>query len=200
MIGKKLGWPCTMISPQIRINELGNRVQDIRALLAPLRQTGVPVACNICRQQYNGCKVIGAHEGLKNVENFDDWYFRTFASHIWCQYHELWKPFNGYSKLSLNRAYLNVVIENKETRAFDKLVSIHCEPYLIGDTRQSRYKRGPHLHVQKAENPIPKCHFPLNLAELNKVLSSTDNITDALKSSVQIICDEVLTRYQIAGI
>ena len=172
MIEKKLVWLDTMTSPQIRINELVNRVQDIIALLAPLRQTGLSVACNICRYQYFGCKVVAAHEGFKNAENFNDWYFRTFVGQIWCQYYELWKPFNGFSKLTLNRAYLNVVIENKETRSFDKLVSIHCEPYYIADTRQSRYKRGPHLHVQKAENPIPKCHFPLNLAELDKVLSS----------------------------
>jgi len=187
-----------MRSLEIQISQLDARLQVIKTLLMPLRQRGIPVACQICRRQYNGCKVIAAHEGIKDAENFEQWNFRTFAPDIWSQYYEFWKPFDGYSKLNLYRAYLNILILNRETHGFDKLVSVHCDPCEEGDEPHRSYKRGPHLHVQRAEDPIPKCHFPLNLTELNRVLSSVDNITDALKSAVQILSDEVVSRYQIA--
>lgn len=187
-----------MTSLQIEIGKLSSRARDIQGLLAPLREHGVAVGCQICRQQYHGCKVIAAHEGIKIAENFDQWNFRTFAPEIWSQYYEFWKPSDGYSKLILYRAYLNILFLNRETHGFDKLVSVHCDPCESGSDYESFYKRGPHLHVQRAEPPIPKCHFPLNLTELDRVLSSIDNITDALKSAVQILSDEVVRRYQIA--
>ena len=192
-----------MASVQINMSELNTRIRSIRELLLPLRQSGVTVACQICKHPYNGCKVIAAHDGIeshhrmkiKSVENFRDWHFQTFASNVMAQYFELWKPFDGDSKLMLYRAYLNVVVVNRETRNFDKLVSVHCDPCEVGETRQVLYKQGPHLHVQKAGSPIPKCHFPLNLGNLNKVLASVDNITNALKDAVTVVCDEVLLRY-----
>ena len=192
---KKLGWVLEMAIVQINMSELNGRVQSVRELLLPLRQSGVTVACQVCRHLYKGCKVIAAHDGIKSVESFHNWHFQTFASNVMAQYYEFWRPFDGDSKLMLYRAYLNVVVVNRESHNFDKLVSVHCDPCEVGETRQVLYKQGPHLHVQKAVSPIPKCHFPLNLGDLNKVLASVDNITNALKDAVAIVCDEVLFRF-----
>ncbi|MCK5023571.1 MAG: hypothetical protein KAS04_05335 [Candidatus Aenigmarchaeota archaeon] len=188
-----------MASIEIEADKLHERAHTVQNMLTPLRPVQksrrILVACKLCKKQYRGCKVVAAHEGIKNGESFDKWYFRTFATDIWSQYSEFWKPINGQRKYFLNRAYLNILITNRETHKFDKLVSIHCDPYDKGNEPLCTYKRGPHLHVQKAEHPIPKCHFPLNLTELNKILSSIEKITTALEDAIKIICNEVLSRY-----
>lgn len=184
-----------MASIEIEVDSLNNRTVNIQQLLSPLRKNLPIVACSICLRQSHGCKVVAAHDGAKNFEHYDQWQFKTFARDIKCQYYEFWKPFNGHKTLCLNRAYLNLLQKNMATKEYVKLMSIHCDPYEEGAEPQSSYKQGPHLHVQKAEQPIPKCHFPLNLTELENILSSIDNITVALKTSIEIICNELLSRY-----
>lgn len=195
-IKKRSVWRSKVASIEINIDQLNQRVRFVRELLIPLRKQNLPVACDIGRHQFYGCKVIAAHDGAPNNTNFREMYFKTFATDISGQYYELWKPMGKQEKLCLNRAYLNVYIINRNTHKYDKLVSIHCDPYEGNDKVSCLYKRGPHLHVQKAEHPIPKCHFPLNFSELDNVLSSINNITEALKNAIKIVQDEVLIRYQ----
>lgn len=185
-----------MTSIEIETNQLNQRTRLVQKLLLPLRRPSLPVACKVLRQQIMGCKVIAAHDGVRS-DDFNGLYFRTFVQNVWSQYHELWRPMSKQEKLCLERAYLNIFIINSNTHNFDKLISIHCDPYEEGDEPFCSYKRGPHLHVQKAEYPLPKCHFPLNLSELEKILSSADNITEALKNAVHIVQNEVLMRYKI---
>ena len=123
-------------------------------------------------------------------------YFKTFVNDISGQYYEHWRPTDQPEKLRLERAYLNIFLVNRETHRYDKLISIHSDPYEEKNELSYLYKRGPHLHVQKAGHPIPKCHFPLNFTELDNVLSSINNITEALKNAIKIVQDEVLIRYQ----
>lgn len=189
-------WRIKVASIEININQLHARVNLVRDLLIPLREQHLPVACDISRHQFFGCKVIAAHDGVPINKNFREMYFKTFTTDILGQYYELWKPIDKQEKLCLNRAYLNVSIVNRNTHTYDKLVSIHCDPYEENNEVSCLYKRGPHLHVQKAEHPIPKCHFPLNFSELDNILSSVHNITEALKNAIKIVKDEVLIRYQ----
>jgi hypothetical protein len=186
----------TMALVKIEIDVLHTRILQIQRLLNPLRPLGRPVACDICRHQFAGCKVIAAHQGMLPLDYYDEFRFNTFVSGIWAQYYEFWKPCDTQNKLILNRAYLNIHIENRETNVFDKLISLHCDPHEEGTTLQCLYKQGPHFHVQKAEHPIPKCHFPLNLTDLDKVLSSIKEITSAMGRAIQVICDELLERYK----
>ena len=185
-----------MASVTIEIDALYTRVSQIQKLLNPLRPKGKPVACDICRHTFAGCKVISAHQGKSSLDYYDDLNFVTFVSRIWGQYYEFWKPCDTQNKFIMNRAYLNIHIENRETNVFDKLISLHCDPHEEGTTLQCLYKQGPHFHVQKAEHPIPKCHFPLNLTDLDKVLSSIKEITSAMGRAIQVICDELLERYK----
>ena len=167
----KLAWGSNMASIEIEVDNLHNRTVNVQQLLTPLRGRLPVVACTICKKPSHGCKVVAAHDGAKDFENFEKWQFKTFARDILCQYYEFWKPINGHKILCLNRAYLNIFQTNRVTHTFDKVLSIHCDPYEEGDEPQTLYKQGPHLHVQKAEQPIPKCHFPLNLSELENILS-----------------------------
>ena len=204
-INKRLVWRIKVASIEIDINQLHSRLNFVGDLLLPLREKRreqrLPVACDICRHQSFGCKVIVACDGVSDNKNYRSMYFKTFATNILGQYYEFWKPIDKRGKLCLYRAYLNVVIVNRNTHKYDKLVSIHCDPYEEYNDEENNevsclYKRGPHLHVQKAEHPIPKCHFPLNFTELDNILSSIDNISEALKNAIKIVQDEVLIRYQ----
>jgi hypothetical protein len=195
-IEKRLVWRIKVASIEININQLHSRVNIVGDLLVPLRKKSLPVACEICRHQSLGCKVIAAHDGVSGNKNYRSMYFKTFATNILGQYYEFWKPIDKQGKLCLNRAYLNVFIVNRNTHNYDKVVSIHCDPYEEDGEASCLYKRGPHLHVQKAEYPIPKCHFPLNFTELDNILSSIDNISEALKNAIKIVQGEVLIRYK----
>lgn len=180
---------------EIKVDRLHNRTNQMSALLAPFRKNGQSVGCSICRKLYAGCKALSAHDGSGGGDNFNTWYFRTYAKNILAQYYELWKPGDQPGKLKLWRAYLHLVIDNRTTQNYDKLVAIHCDPYDDCDEPLRSYKRGPHLHVENAEQPIPNSHFPLNLMELNNILSSINNITKALELAIQVLCNEVLNRY-----
>jgi hypothetical protein len=181
---------------QIPVAQIEMRSRKVSKLLLPLRPSKIPVGCKTCPQPFRGCKVIAAHDGTKSVESFGDWYFKTFAPDIVCQYYELWQPFRNDSKLHLFRAYLNLSLVNRSDYKFEKLLSIHCDPCEDNSNAIGRYKRGPHLHVQKAEYPIPECHFPLNFTELDRVLSSVDSVTEALANAIEIVRTEVLLRYK----
>jgi len=184
-----------MASVEIEVDALYARASQVQELLDPLRRSGIPVACDVCKHQYAGCKVITAHQGKVILDYYEELYFQTFVPDILAQYYEFWKPCNAENKLILNRAYLNIHLKNRETRTLDKLVSLHCDPYEEGTMPQCLYKQGPHFHVQRAEYPIPKCHFPLNLTDLDRVLSSVSQITNAMGKAIQVIRDELLERY-----
>ena len=178
----------------IPLQELGYRVHMIQALLRPLRG-GRDVACCIDTGMYHGGKAVAAHDGLASGSDYRDWRFWTSARDLLCQYFELWRPSQGGRCLLLHRAYLNVFWLNRQTHSTEELVCVHCDP---GDASQEptcRYKRGPHLHVMKAEEPLPHCHFPLNLGQLDDILTSADSLTGAMEMAVGVISDEVLSRF-----
>lgn len=185
-----------MASIEIKADNLHSRATSVRKLLSVLKEGGQTVSCTVCRKKHAGCKVIAAHEGGIGVaEDFEKWYFGTYAQDVYAQYYEFWQPDAKDKQLKLLRAYLHLALNNKVTHRYEELIAIHCEPYEDEREPHSSYKRSPHVHVVKSESPLPKCHFPLNLRELDRILSSVNNLTEALESAVQILCHEVLDRY-----
>lgn len=182
---------------EIEVAGLTQRATQVQKLLRPLRKKD-PVACAVCREQFRNCKVIAAHDGMAQ-SGFRDWRFRTCAENIKAQYFELWMSTEDETKLKLTRAYLNIYTFDKDSRNFEKLLSIHSDPYEFGKEPHCLYKQGPHIHVQQARQPMPKCHFPLNYLELERVLSSVDNITEAFEKAIEVVHNEVLERFAGTG-
>ena len=180
---------------EIEIDQLSGRASDIRELLAPLRNGRPTIASNIWSQLYHGCKAIVAHDGVGNTESLDSCNFRTFSKDMRGRYHELWRPLENGRTLILHRAYLTILRFDREVHRFDKIVSVHCEPCEEGDSLKCVCKRSPHLHVQSAEHPIPRCHFPLNVSDLDRRFSSLNRVTEALSNAIEILCEELLKRY-----
>ncbi|MDD5010642.1 MAG: hypothetical protein PHQ00_00790 [Phycisphaerae bacterium] len=93
----------------------------------------------------------------------------------------------------LTKAYLTLCIETGEGDIRD-LICLHCDPKENSDDFIVICQRNPHLHIKAAENPLPKSHFPINIAE-DKVLDSLEAITNSFKKAISLFNHEVLKNY-----
>ena len=169
------------------------RIQHVKSLLSPLAEKK-RFHCEFYRPKVARGKVLVAHDGKKIQESYREWSFRSHARDIWCRYFELWIPITSEGEWYLNRAYLTILRTNYQTRSLEEYLCIHCDPNDTSDEPGSSHKRGPHLHVEMAEPPIPDCHFPLNLGHLEQVLSSVDSLTEALQQTIEVLSHEFLAR------
>jgi hypothetical protein len=197
-----------MSSIQIDIQDFRSRVVVVRELLRPLCQKDV--ACDIRTPKTTSGKVIVAHGTQKSARRglvaahvrstegveYDNVMFPSRARTIRCRYFEFWKPEGGGQLLRLDKSYLTLMKKNETAHRYDEILAIHCDPNNSCPGLLRDFKRGPHLHLSMLEDPLPKCHFPLNFGELDHVLGSLDALTRALGDAVRIISQEVLVRYR----
>ena len=170
--------------------ELKARSRRVARLLRPL-SSGGKVTCSSVPSPDGQGRVVGGHDGSIAGVPYRDWYFRSSTKDIECQYFEIWRPRLDGLSWFLDRAYFHLVFVNTSLRQRDQIICVHTDPVDAAD-----YKRGPHLHVVNAAEPIPKCHFPLNLSDLNKVLESCESLTKAIESALKIVRIEVITAYR----
>jgi hypothetical protein len=171
-----------------------DRAPEVRNLLSPLLASQSRFHCGFEARKVNGGRVLVAHDNTRIGESYRDWTFRTFAKNFWCKYFELWKQIGQTQEWYLERAYLTILRPDIPNHDFDEYLCIHCDPNDLSAEPFGSYKRGPHLHVEMAEAPIPDCHFPLNLGHLQEVLSSVNSLTEALRQAVEVLSHEFLAR------
>jgi hypothetical protein len=106
-------------------------------------------------------------------------------------YFELWKRIDE-DLWFLDRAYLNMYKTDPATRQESKFLSLHCDPNEPDEAPHAIYKKGPHLHVQAADDPFPDAHIALAGRDLGPVLSSVDSLSRAIGWAVCMLRDEVL--------
>ncbi len=92
----------------------------------------------------------------------------------------------------LLQAYLHLFRLGSAAGELVEVLALHTEPSV-----SHRYKKGPHFHVVEAADPLPHCHFPLNLDRLSEVTSSMDSLDEAIRSAIGVVTDEVLERYRM---
>ncbi len=189
----KLEWTSNVPVLRINIDRLHSRQDPIRHMLRPLRD-GYDVGCSVGKGKYAGGKIVAAHDAPTPSGDPRDWRFRTFVPGISGQYFELWMPWNSDRSLVLNRAYLHILQLNREKCVLAEILCLHSDPAATDNEPLRTYKRGPHLHVKLAEPPLPQSHFPLNLGHLEQVLDSVGSLTNAMRSAVEVISNEVLKR------
>jgi hypothetical protein len=177
----------------ITSNELGPRGNRIRELLRPLAsQPGGP-AWKPKASQYS--YIIGTHDGSPTHSNHREWRFATFVPGLRATYFELWRRVDEES-WCLEQAYLNVFRTDPATREESEFLSLHCDPNESDDAPHATYKKGPHLHIQAADDPIPHAHIALNIGHLEAVLNSVDSISEAIRLAVLMLKEEVLDAMQ----
>ena len=171
------------------------RIREVQTLLQPFRERGLPVPCQFVSVPGTSAKLIAANIRTSNAYDYKQWWFPTWVSNIYAQYYEAWSQADAGRKYGLERCYLSLARLGAPDRGYESIVCVHCDPTCAEPEPLRSFKSGPHLHVELAEPPLPKCHFPLNLAQLGEVLSSAETVTRAMGSAVRVITDEVMRQY-----
>ena len=172
------------------------RREHIVALLSALRSVR-PLHCDVFKGPVGAGKAFYAHDGLGQQPTHRDYPFRLKGCLLDCKYFEIWRPVSPDAEdWFLTSVNLSVLRRNKEKPLLDEIVCVHCEPETIVPNPAGRHKRGPHLHVERAEYPLMRCHFPLCITNLDNVLHSPAAFDDALAMFVETINDEVVDRYR----
>jgi hypothetical protein len=179
---------------------LSSRVEAVENLLRPFSEVKRgQVICQLLRGPHRDGQVITSNDLLQRGSHYRDWRFRSYVQSIWFQYFELWQMVDGGRSVSLYQAYLNVFRMDRIAHHLNEFVCVHCDPSDGAKEPLGSYKRGPHLHVVRAEAPLCDSHFPLNLSHLEAVLHSAESLTEALRRAFEIIREEVLEKCRALG-
>ena len=173
---------------QVTSKELGARGQYVRELLRPLTRRMDGPAWQRKTTQYTW--IIGTHDGAPPHSSPQEWRFATFVPDLRATYFELWRRVDEES-WCLHQAYLNIFRTDPAMREESKFLSLHCDPNESDDAPHATYKKGPHLHIQAADDPFPHAHIALTGKHLDMVLSSVDSLSEAIEWAVRMIKEEV---------
>lgn len=187
---------------ELEVAKLSARGQRISEMLLPI--TGSPRLAYSLVPQRNEI-VIAVHSGSRPVTDPREWRFTTPVLRMRGAYFERWVPNTEKRKdYHLLQAYLHLYWrERGEHRDQEsEILALHCDPNEPNDeglTNHARYKRGPHIHVVAARQPLPHAHFALNAGHLSEVLASLERLSAAVASGVNLIRDQVLDLYDAGG-
>ncbi len=182
---------------QLRIRDLASRGQEVRDLLRPLvgKSGGPAWQPRASSNEY----IIGTHQGSPPSSDYRDWRFSMGVRDFQAMYFERWlrSPENKPEIWYLHRAYLNIyqLVNRKEI----EFICLHCDPNEPDGAPHARFKKGPHLHVKVASPPVCDAHIALHLGCLESVLTSASSLSDALKSSIDMLVSEIWPRLALEG-
>jgi hypothetical protein len=179
---------------EIGVEELAARGSVIVDMLRPLVGKVRPA---FERQTESRTQVyLAVHTGPRPVVERRDWRFSTLSPRVNGAYLERWLPVDERgNRYFLNRSYLHLYWKLESENAEEEIVGLHCDPNEPDDSdsrRHARYKRGPHVHLTTRRAGFSHSHIALNLMDLDTVLDNIDNLTDAMKSGIQMLRDQVL--------
>ena len=173
----------------LRERELVARQNSLHAIFAPLRVGRTRVALGFASDSPGGTKAIVAADQMLGRLRYREESFRTSVNSLRGRYFELWKVAKGET-LELDRAYFTLLRVKNGLSDFKEVLCLHSDP---GD--EEELKKGPHLHVSCAEDPIPHCHFPLDLGSLQSVLKDCESLTTAMERAIGVVARDVLPRF-----
>jgi len=167
------------------------RFAEIRKILRPLSNT--EIACNFYDARVGRGKVIAAYQGTKPEKyNYRDWYFKTVVSEFIGSYFELWEPNKSGTEWYLNRAYFTLFKKAGADKSPIEYVCVHCDPNEPDGAPHFNYKRGPHIHIKAAHDPIPRAHIALDLTNVNALINDIDLFNQSVERAMVLIKEEIL--------
>lgn len=180
-----------MKSIQIESAHLSFRGKLVRKMLVPLTKRPDGPACQpkSIRRTY----IIGAHDGSPPTSDYRDWRFATCVPNYRAMYFELWREIDNINWY-LDRAYLSIYrIVDPHILLESEILCLHCDPNEPDDAPHSIYKKGPHLHILEASEPIPHSHIALQQEKhIPLVLGSVESLMEAMTWAIKMIREEVL--------
>jgi hypothetical protein len=135
--------------------------------------------------------IFGISDGYETGVNFTEWRFKTLCENIKGNYHEIWIN-HGNGNYFLYRSYFHLYKVSESDKTEAEYILLHCDASEPDDTPHSIYKQSPHIHIEVAENPVPKMHFALYNGRVKETLKGIDSFNQALKESIEMINDQVM--------
>lgn len=179
-----------MASITLTEGDLVTRANDLHTIFAPLRIGRERLALRRANGNPGGTIALAASDSAAGQLDYREASFRTSVDVLRGKYFELWRTLGG-TTLVLDRAYFTLERVQQASNSFPEILCLHTDP---GDKEE--YKQGPHLHVTCAEQPIPHCHFPLELGFLHLVLQDCSALTTAMERAIRVIATDVLPRFK----
>lgn len=179
-----------MASITLPESELRKRSNTLHKLFTPLRGKWPRVAIRFSGGSPGGTITLVATDEKAGVLLHRGDSFRTSTQVLRCRYYEQWQV-STHSTFRLYRAYFTLLEVVRAAREYDELLCIHTDP-----ADNSDLKRGPHLHVSCAPDPMQRCHFPLEFGFLEVVLKDCDSLTIAMQRAINVVARDVLPRFE----
>lgn len=168
--------------------EVTKRPAKIRNLLRPIARSESGPATEMLH--LGGLWIIGTRDEAQVASNYRDWRFATRVPRYHAMYFEAWKQIDA-KRYRWQSAYLNVYKRTAGDNE-EEIICLHCDPSESAGAAHARYKRGPHLHVSAAGNPLKHAHLALHVDQVDLMLQKCQSIHEHLASGIQMIRDEVL--------
>ena len=168
--------------------DLGSHARRVRTLLRPISRKGSGPASEA--RKVDGSWILGTHDGSPSLSGYRDWRFATPARRCHAMYFEVWNPADR-KRYRIERAYLNIY--QRDGRGEEtEVLCLHCDPGEPSGAPHSAYKRGPHLHLSFAGDPLKRAHLALYVGRVEELLADKDRLYSALRDVVKMIRHEVL--------
>lgn len=151
---------------------------------------------NVRSFSVSGSLILGISDGLETGQNYRDWRFQTISENIKANYHEVWVN-QGRGKYFLDRSYFHLYKVIEEGLTESEYILLHCDASEPMTTPHSVYKQSPHIHVEVAEQPIPKAHFALYNGRLVEVLKNRASFDAALLDSIAMLNSQILQAHPL---
>lgn len=148
---------------------------------------------NFVHASIGGSIICGFSDSMTPGTEFKSWRFKTMSPDIIANYHEIWNQYNK-NQYFLVRAYLHL-FKKTEDRVYE-YIHLHCDASEPDNSPHAEYKKSLHIHVEAAEDPIPKAHIALYNGR-PEILTDLRTFNTALNDSVVMIESQVLRRLQI---
>ena len=176
-------------------SEVTKRAKKIRVLLRPIARSASGPATETINA--NPLWIIGTRDESKANSNYRDWRFATPVDRYNAMYFEMWKKIDR-KRFRWQCAYLNIY-KRIRTDQEEEIICLHCDPAVPSGAAHARYRRGPHLHVSAAGDPLGRAHLALHVKHVEVMMQKCQSIHEHLASGVQMIRDEVLDLLVASG-
>lgn len=171
------------------------RGPKLSAILKPLRDNSNPIPWK--RLSKTESEIIFSVQEKEIISNYRDWRINTFHKNFKANYFERWIGDNG-NKWCLERCYLNIYHLNKSKGEETEYICLHADP-LENKYEHLEFKQAFHLHIIKADQPIPHSHLAFGHQFLNEIYRSEDTFFFHFKKNLQLIVKEILERVPQIG-
>lgn len=171
---------------KIKLNEaeLGKRTsgKEILSIIKPLLNDKTKIPCKSLPIGSNAIKII-LGTPIFGVE----YRFNIYKENFSAEYFELWRTQNA-ATWYLDRIYLHLYHTDKQFREEKQYFCIHSDPE---DTNTYKHL---HLHINIANEPIPKSHIAL--ADGNQgLIKKKEALFTAFNRAIKMVKIEILDRY-----